>query len=140
MATDRGKLCVMGAASAAIMASYMYGPKEENVLIVDSYGTVVENLCLNRCQVGVIANAGVHKLKPCSPGIYTQLDYPRQSRGLLEGKARASLKVGGKYGPDLFVWIIMGDALLVFTFSRLENWVNVSRLSPPAIDRPAEEP
>ena len=28
----------------------------------------------------------------------------------------------------------------VFTFSRLDNWVNVSRLSPPAIDRPREEP
>ena len=28
----------------------------------------------------------------------------------------------------------------VFTFSRVEFWVNVSRLSPPAIDRPTEEP
>ena len=28
----------------------------------------------------------------------------------------------------------------VFTFSRVEIWVNVSRLSPPAIDRPTEEP
>ena len=30
--------------------------------------------------------------------------------------------------------------LPVFTFSRVEFWVNVSRLSPPAIDRPTEEP
>ena len=28
----------------------------------------------------------------------------------------------------------------VFRFSRLDNWVNVSRLSPSAIDRPTEGP
>ena len=33
-----------------------------------------------------------------------------------------------------------GCEVLVFTFSRVEYWVNVSRLSPPAIDRPTEEP
>ena len=32
------------------------------------------------------------------------------------------------------------QADLFFTFSRVEYWVNVSRLSPPAIDRPTEEP
>ena len=52
MVATGGKLCVIEAASAAIMASY--GLKEENVLIVDSYGPVVENLYLNRCQVGVL--------------------------------------------------------------------------------------
>ena len=30
--------------------------------------------------------------------------------------------------------------LTVFTFSRLDNWVNVSRLSPSGIDRPTEGP
>ena len=37
--------------------------------------------------------------------------------------------------------IVFTDEIFhVFTFSRVEFWVNVSRLPPPAIDRPTEEP
>ena len=44
-------------------------------------------------------------------------------------------QIGGRGTPRLGLRVFH-----VFTFSRVEFWVNVSRLFPPAIDRPTEEP